>query len=204
MYLLIAVWVVRELYLQSECDRIILQTNRNSEEKIMIIWINGAFGSGKSSVAECICKELDNAYLYDPEQVGYFLWDNFPENLKRKSNFQYIPLWREFNYKILKYIDSNYNGIIVVPMTIYKKQYYDEIIGQLRKENVEVKHFILSASKQTIADRLIKRGESKDCWAAQHINICLKAFESDISEEKINTEFKKIDEIADEIINKSI
>lgn len=170
----------------------------------MIIWINGAFGSGKSSVAESICKELDKAYLYDPEQVGYFLWDNSPENLKRKGNFQHIPLWREFNYKILKYIDSNYDGIIVVPMTIYIKQYYDEIIGQLIKENIKVKHFILSASKQTITDRLIKRGESKDCWAAQHISICIKAFESDISEEKIDTEFKTIDEIADEIINKSI
>lgn len=169
----------------------------------MIIWINGAFGSGKSSVAESICKKLNVVHLYDPEQVGYFLWDNFPEEMKRKGNFQHIPIWREFNYKILKYMDSNYDGIIIVPMTIYIKQYYDEIIGRLRNDNVEVKHFILSASRQTIINRLIKRGESEDCWAAQHIDICLKAFESYISKEKIDTEFRNVDEIAAEIIEKS-
>lgn len=168
----------------------------------MIIWLNGAFGSGKSSVAESICKKLNTAHLYDPEQIGYFLWDSFPEEMKRKGNFQHIPIWREFNYKILKYMDINYEGIIVVPMTIYIKQYYDEIIEQLRKEHVEVRHFILSASKQTIIDRLLKRGENKDCWAAQHIDICLKAFDNSISKEKVDTEFKKIDEIADEIIRK--
>ncbi len=69
----------------------------------MIIWINGAFGSGKSSVAESICQKLTEAHLYDPEQAGYFLWDSFPEEMKRKGNFQHIPIWREFNYKILKY-----------------------------------------------------------------------------------------------------
>ena len=73
----------------------------------------------------------------------------------------------------------------------------------LRNDNVEVKHFILSASRQTIINRLIKRGESEDCWAAQHIDICLKVFESYISKEKIDTEFRNVDEIAAEIIEKS-
>lgn len=88
-------------------------------------------------------------------------------------------------------------------MTIYVKRYYDEIISQLINENVEVKHFILEARKQTIIDRLIKRGESENCWAAQHIDICLKAFENEICAEKIDTQFKSIDEIVSEIIDKS-
>lgn len=60
----------------------------------MIIWINGAFGSGKTSIAENICKKMRVAYLYDPEQVGYFLWDNFPQEMKRKGNFQHSYLER--------------------------------------------------------------------------------------------------------------
>ena len=59
------------------------------------------------------------------------------------------------------------------------------------------------ASHLIIINRLIKRGESEDCWAAQHIDICLKAFESYISKEKIDTEFRNVDEIAAEIIEKS-
>ena len=168
----------------------------------MIIWINGAFGSGKSSVAQSVCSKLKSAHLYDPEQVGYFLWQNFPTEMKNKGNFQHIPLWREFNKKILKYMDDNYKGIIVVPMTIYVKKYYDEIIGALINDKVEVKHFILTASKQTIIKRLVQRGDCEDCWAAQHIDKCLKAFESEISEEKIDTESKSVEEIAYEIIDK--
>jgi len=63
-----------------------------------------------------------------------------------------------------------------------------------------VKHFILSATKQTIINRLIQRGNAENDWAAQHIDKCLNAFETDISDEKIDTENKSIDEIALEII----
>lgn len=169
----------------------------------MILWINGAFGSGKSSVAEEISKRLNKAFIYDPEQVGYFLWDNFPDEMKRKGNFQHLQIWREFNYKILKHIANNFDGIIIVPMTIYVKKYYDEIIGNLISDAIVVNHFILSATKPTIIERLIQRGETEDGWAAQHIDMCLNAFNTDISEQKINTEFKSINEIVSEIISLS-
>ena len=170
----------------------------------MIIWINGAFGSGKSSVAEAINKKITNSFIYDPENVGYFLWHVFPDELKRKDNFQHMAIWREFNYKILKHINDNYAGTIIAPMTIYIKQYYDEIIGNLINNGVSVRHFILSAAKQTIIDRLVQRGDSAGGWAAQHIDGCINAYETDIPEEKICTENRSVDEIAYEIIRLSI
>jgi len=171
--------------------------------EFMVLWINGAFGSGKSSVAEAISKKVSPSFIYDPEQVGYFLWHVSPDEMKRKGNFQHIDLWREFNYKILKYINENYTGIILVPMTIYIKQYYDEIVGKLTNDGVIIKHYILAASKQTIIDRLTQRGLAADNWAVQHIDVCLTAFETDISKEKIFTDGKSIDEIASEIIELS-
>ena len=167
----------------------------------MILWINGAFGSGKSSVADELYRILQKSFIYDPEQVGYFLWNNFPDEMKRKENFQHLPIWREMNYKILKYISNNYKGIIIAPMTIYIKQYYDEIINKLIEDKIEVKHFILSASKQTIINRLIARGEASNSWAEQHIDKCLKAFDTDIPDLKINTENRSVSEIANEIIS---
>ena len=169
----------------------------------MIIWINGAFGSGKSSVAEKINKKICKSFIYDPEQVGYFLWDNFPDEMKRKGNFQHIQIWREFNHKILKYINDNFNGTIIIPMTIYIKQYYDEITGTLLNDGVVIRHFILSASKQTIINRLLQRGDTADGWSAQHIDKCLNAFDTDISGEKIDTEHCNADEVASQIINLS-
>ncbi len=163
----------------------------------MIIWINGAFGSGKSTVAEKLHERIEWSHIFDPEQVGYFLWDNFPEELKEKENFQHMPIWREFNYKILKYLNETYDGDLIIPMTLYTKQYYDEIIGSLIKDGIDVKHFILSASKKTIINRLVQRGEKEDCWAVQHIDKCINFYENEVTEIKIDTENKEVNQIVD-------
>ena len=47
----------------------------------MIIWINGAFGSGKTTCANILQKQLPNAFLYDPEQAGFFIRNQLPESL---------------------------------------------------------------------------------------------------------------------------
>ncbi len=36
----------------------------------MIIWINGAFGAGKTALAEELHRRLPDAVLYNPEDVG--------------------------------------------------------------------------------------------------------------------------------------
>ena len=39
----------------------------------MIVWLNGAFGAGKTSTAKELLQLLPNARLYDPEHVGFLL-----------------------------------------------------------------------------------------------------------------------------------
>ena len=39
----------------------------------MIIWINGAFGAGKTTLADELGGRLPDAVLFDPEYVGYIL-----------------------------------------------------------------------------------------------------------------------------------
>ena len=41
----------------------------------MIIWINGAFGSGKTQAAYELCRRMRGAYVYDPENAGCFIVD---------------------------------------------------------------------------------------------------------------------------------
>jgi len=166
----------------------------------VILWLNGAFGVGKSSVAALLVRCLPKAFLYDPEQVGYFLWDCFPDGMKRQGDFQHLPIWREFNYKILKHIAQGYDGVIVVPMTICVKRYYDEIIGALRRDAIEVKHFILAASKETILNRLAQRGEAADCWAAAQLDVCLRNFQTDIAGEMIDTDEMDVEGIVAKIL----
>ena len=49
----------------------------------MILWINGALGSGKTTCAKLLEKQLPHAFLYDPEQAGFFIRDQLPESLQQ-------------------------------------------------------------------------------------------------------------------------
>ena len=40
----------------------------------VIIWINGGFGAGKTTLAQELHRRLPDAVVYDPEDVGLMLW----------------------------------------------------------------------------------------------------------------------------------
>ncbi|MBP3039730.1 AAA family ATPase [Bacillaceae bacterium Marseille-Q3522] len=168
----------------------------------MIIWINGAFGSGKTTCTYELNKRLPNSFVYDPENIGYFIRKNIPKEL-HESDFQNHEQWRLFNYKMLKYLSETYDGIIIAPITLVNREYYDEIIGRLIKEDIEVKHYILYAEKKTIEKRLNKRFEWGNSWAKSQIDRCIYEFNHDITEEKIITDNKTVDIIVEEIAEKS-
>lgn len=166
----------------------------------MIIWINGAFGSGKTTVAKILHNRIENSFIYDPENVGQFLWSNEPDCMK-SNDFQDEPLWREFNFKMLKNIDEQFSGYIIVPMTIRNKNYYDEIIGRLRDNNVKVHHFTLSASREVLINRLSERPESERIWAEEQIDFCVTAFLTGDFEGIIDTDDMPAEEASNRIID---
>lgn len=167
----------------------------------MIIWINGSFGVGKTETANALHEILPKSHIYDPEQVGYFLWDNFPDEMKRKGDFQDIDIWRSINYDVIKHISHNFDGYIIIPMTIVDPRYYRQIIGRLISDDIKVYHFILTAPKDTVTQRLKNRGEQDNSWAEQQIEKCLKAFENDIHGIKIDTDLISIADTAKLIVN---
>ena len=163
----------------------------------MIIWINGAFGSGKTTTAIEIKRRLKGCFLYDPEGIGYFLRKNMPKEIWIGDDFQNEILWRNFNYEIIKNIALKYEGVIIIPMTIYNTQYYEEIVEKIIGLNIRVDHYILGASKETIMKRLKKRFEKGE-WAKSKIEICINGF--DILRKRkeskyIDTDEKSIEEV---------
>lgn len=164
----------------------------------MIIWINGAFGSGKTQTSYELHRRIPNSVVFDPEKTGFFINKNIPTELS-KPDFQDHSVWRELNYTTLKYIASEYNGVIIVPMTIVNPQYFEEIITKLRKDGVVVNHFVLWASKETPIKRLRSRGESKHSWGALQIERCIEGLSNDIFKHRIETEHMSIERIAETI-----
>lgn len=160
----------------------------------MIIWLNGAFGSGKTQTAYELHRRLGNSYVYDPENMGFLIRDNIPAGMQ-KDDFQDHPVWRDFTAGMVRYISENYDGHIIVPMTVTNKRYYQETVGKL-SERYPVEHIILYASKDTLLKRLASRFEGRRSWAARQIDRCISAFDRDITETKIYTDGLTVEETA--------
>lgn len=58
----------------------------------MIIWLNGAFGAGKTATATELLPLVPNTRLFDPETVGYMLRPHLTDH--PVSDFQDWPPWR--------------------------------------------------------------------------------------------------------------
>ena len=60
-------------------------------------------------------------------------------------------------------------------MTVVDPLYYDQTVGALRCDGLQVHHFTLLASRDTILRRLRQRGDSSNSWNARQLDRCLKS-----------------------------
>jgi|GEM_PF-1213497 len=156
----------------------------------MIIWINGAFGSGKTTTAYELHRRLAGSFVFDPENFGYFIRKNVPAEFS-SGDFQDLPIWRETNCRLLKMLNADYGGVIIVPMTLVEPRYYAEIVMRLENDGVDVRRFIIYASREGILRRLKLRSLGfirRERFAVNAIDRCVFSFDNYITETKIDTE----------------
>ena len=165
----------------------------------MIIWLNGPFGVGKTTLANRLHQEIPDSILYDPENLGDFFQENLPKAVC-PEDFQDYPIWRQTTVQIIRDLATKTGKVIIVPMTVFKKEYYQEIIEQGLREDMYVQHYILVAEKETILDRLDKRTQENNNWALKHLDNCLQAFEDQIPGQKIDTDGLTVDKIAEIVL----
>jgi hypothetical protein len=163
----------------------------------MIIWLNGAFGIGKTQTAFELHNCIPGSFVFDPEQIGFSLRKIVPPEMRR--DFQDHPVWREFTYKSLRYVAENFSGVIIVPMTIVNPLYHDQTVGALCREGFQVHHFTLLASRETILRRLRWRGDGSNSWGAHQLDRCLRSLSDEKFAVHLNTEGKTIEVVAEEI-----
>ncbi|KHE67694.1 AAA family ATPase [Halobacillus sp. BBL2006] len=169
----------------------------------MILMINGAFGVGKTSLAERLVNEIPNSMLFDPENVGFFLREILPDDVKQREadsgDFQDFKLWKELTVQVAEHLVSTYQMLLIVPMTIRNKNYLDYIRSGFEKVDEDTHHFCLLAKKETIFERLRERGEEEGNWCFQQADSCLKAFEEEDFHTYIETDHKPLSQVVEEI-----
>lgn len=137
----------------------------------MVIWISGAYGVGKSALAKAMAARMKNALVFDAEQVGNAVRENYPD-CPYGYIFEDYPLWGEFCRHLLKDIHERFGKDILVPMALIRMRSYD-IIQRLRDDKIRTELLILDADRETIHDRILKRGEDEDCWCIENIDLAI-------------------------------
>lgn len=165
----------------------------------MIIMVNGAFGIGKTTAANCLESILENSMIYDPEEVGTLvrrITANIRNETEGTNDYQDIELWRTLTIQVGEALYKNYKRHLIIPMTIANLDYFRTIKQGLAQIDPELHHFCLVGSAETVHQRLEKRGHPLGSWPFQQTKRCLEAFRSSEFEIKIDAENKTPDVIA--------
>ncbi|WP_046226596.1 AAA family ATPase [Paenibacillus dauci] len=166
----------------------------------MIIMINGAFGTGKSTVAEKLHTMLPGSMIYDPEQVGYMLREIIPSAIQlsheQTGDFQDMDMWRLLVVQVAASLRQQYHRHLIVPMTLYSQDNFQWIQQGFTEMDPHTYHFCLLASKSVIHQRLRERGEVEGNWCFHQTDRCLEAYDAGGFEEYIQTDQMSILDIA--------
>ncbi|WP_328498114.1 NUDIX domain-containing protein [Streptomyces sp. NBC_00414] len=124
----------------------------------MIVWINGAFGAGKTTTARELIDLIPNSTLFDPELIGAGLAQLLPaKRLAEVGDFQDLPIWRRLVVDTAAAMLAELGGVLVVPMTLLRQDYRDEIFGGLAARRIAVRHVLLAPAETILRERIAGR-----------------------------------------------
>lgn len=164
----------------------------------MIVWINGAFGSGKTQAAFELVRRNPTLVLSDPEEAGFGLNRMMPSELR--CDFQDFPAWRDGVRQALRRIAETGRDV-VAPMTLI--EYHDEVIGGLRLDGHDVRHVILDASPEVLRRRLQGRASAlvgrRETWAMAQIDRCVTGLAGLPDATHVDTDSLSLDDVAEAV-----
>ncbi|MGY6018924.1 NUDIX hydrolase [Streptomyces spinosirectus] len=145
----------------------------------MIVWINGAFGAGKTTTARELIELIPNSTLFDPEVIGAALTHLLPpKHLAEVGDFQDLPIWRRLVIDTAAAMLAELGGTLVIPMTLLRQEYRDEIFGGLAARRIPVRHILLAPAETILRERIAGREVAPDLpdgemrvrqWSYDHI-----------------------------------
>ncbi|MFI6044127.1 hypothetical protein ACIA8C_21030 [Nocardia sp. NPDC051321] len=91
---------------------------------VMLVWINGPFGGGKTQTAYELHRRLPDSFVCDPEEVGFGLHRMMPSWLR--GDFQSYPSWRQ--------------GVFEVLDQVLRRHTDGRVRGRLRQMAVTIRH----------------------------------------------------------------
>jgi hypothetical protein len=137
----------------------------------------------------------------NPEHVGYGMRRMLPTSLWR--NWQDIPAWRHSVLELLRMTLAGHRGPVIAPATLVDPGHFQEIIGSLRDDGVQVHHFALLAEPATVVRRLRARSLGREPrtqpWEVDVLDGWLEQLRRPEFAQHVHTDHRTIAQVADVI-----
>jgi AAA domain len=132
----------------------------------VVIWINGASGSGKSTTSIALKERLPDWRLYDPEVVGFvlrqFLEDRWP------GDFQRWPGWRRLVVTVADELMRESGDPLIAMQAVSRRDYWDELRAGFTRADIDLRHVVLDPSESALRARIEASEEAQE-WRLDHI-----------------------------------
>jgi hypothetical protein len=135
----------------------------------MILWLNGAFGVGKTTTAQAILEAAPAWRLFDAEHVGLLLATNLSG--VEFDDFQDLAPWRSLVPLIASEVSDFTGDDLLVVQTVLVQDHWEEMRSRFSERQQEVVHVVLDAPATVLASRIKKDQieRSAEQWRLDHI-----------------------------------
>jgi len=135
----------------------------------VLVWINGAFGVGKTTAARRL-RELDPRWrIFDPESVGYMLRANLAE--VAFDDFQDLSAWRALVPAVAGEVIKHTHDDLVAVQTVLQEAHWRELSSGFAEREVSVLHVLLDADDDSLRARIAADRDEPGAriWRLDHI-----------------------------------
>ncbi len=165
----------------------------------MVVFINGSFGIGKTTVSRLLAAQLPGSMVFDPEPLGIALMHLAAIGTPRKDDFQDLAAWRWLGARAVR-IARGLRGTVIVPMAFTNLAYLGEFLSYLRERGVPTRHFCLTAPHSVVLERLrARQSRGPTPWQLRRSAECCAAHQAPQFAEHVPTTDRTAREVANDL-----
>jgi hypothetical protein len=167
----------------------------------VILFLNGAFGIGKTTVARLLRRRIPHSAIYDPELAGLALQRLARLGGRDIRDFQDMRLWRSLTalgLRLTRLVRPN----VIVPMAISDERVLGEFLGAAAALDSDVRHYCLVAPEDVVHARLDARGATRhgNAWEYRRAAECCVAHGSPAFAVQVDAAQRTPHQLADAIV----
>jgi cytidylate kinase len=170
---------------------------------VKIIWLDGTFGVGKTTVSRALNKRLPQFKILDSDEYYQTLTEKKPYAFAfggtlPQNNKYFISYFRK---NIDEEIANGTTNLIIV-MAVTFEESRKELLSYFEDKDVDITHIILQAGTDVLHERIMNDEQRNKDWTLQYMEWNLKFLELHYLEAvRIDTDNMMPEDVADAIVS---